>query len=122
MEYLKRDGPTVEEKRHAGLQACIDWSVTLWSRDERARFPKLSVFVGGLFAEDVAQVCQVANGSALLDSLRGRSLLVWEESLGKTRYRMPPTVGEYAARMLGDGAEWSRGPAETARSALPGSP
>lgn len=101
VEFLKGTGPGVEEKRHASIRACIDWSFNLLSPEEQALFPKLSVFVGGLFAEDVAQICQAGNASALLDSLQGQSLLLWEESLGGTRYRMLPTVREHAAEKLG---------------------
>ncbi len=104
MEYLKRTGPTVEEKRHAGIQACIDCSFSLLSPEEQTLFPKLSTFAGGFFSEDVAQVCQVENLAPLLDSLKGQSLLVWEESLGSTRYRMLPTVAEFTAAKLGDQA------------------
>ena len=104
-EYLRRSGPSVEEKRHAGITACIDWSFNLLSAKEQALFAGLSVFAGGFFAEDVAQVCQAKNASSRLDALRGNSLLLWEESLGETRYRMLPTVQEYATKKLGDRSE-----------------
>ena len=105
-EYLMRTGQGVDEKRHAGIQACIDWSFNLLSPQERALFPKLSVFVGGFFAVDVARVCLLEAGSVtgLLDSLRERSLLLWTESLDKMRYRVLPTVREYAAEKLGQQA------------------
>ncbi len=99
-EFLKKSGPGVEEKRHASIQACIDWSFNLLKRQEKLLFPSLSVFVGGFFAEDVAEVCQTPNAPMLLDSLREHSLLMWEESLEKTRYRMLPTTREYAAAKL----------------------
>jgi predicted ATPase/class 3 adenylate cyclase len=101
-EYLKRSGPSVEEKRHAGITACIDWSFNLLPPEEQALFAQVSVFVGGLFAEDVAQICQVKNAASILDTVRGKSLLLWDESLGKTRYRMLPTVREYATEKLAD--------------------
>ncbi len=106
MDFLQQaPGHTPEERRHESLRACIDWSFNLLPRKERALFPKLSVFVGGFFAADAAEVCGGKNAPALLDSLRERSLLVWEESLGKTRYRMLPTVREYAAERLGNRAK-----------------
>lgn len=105
MDFLKGAGPTVEEKRHAGIEACIDWSFNLLSPEEQALFPRLSVFVGGFFSEDASHVCEVEDVSPLLDSLRGQSLLVWEELLGRTRYRMLPTVRDYAAQRLGDQME-----------------
>ncbi len=100
-EFLKRSGPGLEEKRHASIQACIDWSFNLLKRQEKLLFPMLSVFVGGFFAEDVTEVCQTPNAPTLLNVLREHSLLMWEESLGKTRYRMLPTVREYAVAKLG---------------------
>ncbi len=108
IEFLKRAGDTADEKRHAGIRACVDWSFNLLPLKERTLFPKLSVFVGGFFADGATGVCGEKNAPALLDSLRERSLLVWEESLGKARYRMLPTVREYAAERLGDKAETVR--------------
>jgi predicted ATPase/class 3 adenylate cyclase len=100
--FLKRTGPTIEEKRHASIQACIDWSFSLLSLEEQELLAEVSVFVGGFFLEDVAQVCQEKNASRILDSLQAQSLLLWEESLGKTRYSMLPTVREYAVEKIGD--------------------
>lgn len=99
--YLKRCGPAIEEKRHASIQACIDWSFNLLPPAERMLFPKLSAFAGGFLSEDVAAVCEVLNASALIRSIQEQSFLFWEESIGKTRYRMLPTVREYAAAKLG---------------------
>ena len=101
-EYLKRAGPGAEEKRHASVKACVEWSFNLVSEQEKALLPKVCVFVGGFFADDVAQVCQMENASALLRSLQELSFLSWSESMGKTRYRMLPTVREYAAEKCGD--------------------
>lgn len=99
-EYLRRSGPGVDEKRHSSIEACIDWSFKLLSPEEQALFLKLSVFVGGFFADDVAQVCQAKKANSLLNLLYGHSLLLWEESLGKTRYKMLPTIQEYADEKL----------------------
>jgi len=104
-EFLKRTGPTIEEQRHASMWACIDWSFNHLSPEERALFPRLAVFAGGCFAEDVEAVCNVKNALTLLDSLFGQSLLAWEESVGETRYRMLPTVQEYAAEKLAGQAD-----------------
>jgi len=76
-QYLKRSGSGIDDKRHASIQACIDWSFNLLKKQEKLLFPKLSVFVGGFFAEDVTEVCQVNNASMLLNSLREHSLLIW---------------------------------------------
>ncbi len=87
------------------MWACIDWSFNLLSPEEKVFFPGLAVFVGGWFAEDVEAICNVKNALALLDSLCGQSLLVWEESLRKTRYRMLPTVQKHAVEKLGGKAD-----------------
>jgi predicted ATPase/class 3 adenylate cyclase len=103
--FLKRTGPTIEEKRHVSIQACIDWSFGLLLPEERELLGGISVFVGGFFPEDVAQVCGERNASAILDSLQAQSFLQSEESLVKTRYSMLPTVREYAVEKIGDKAE-----------------
>jgi predicted ATPase len=100
-DYLKRSGPGVSERRHASSEACFDWSFNLLVPEEQRLFSRLSVFVGGCFAEDAAEVCEQNNAAVVLDSLRRRSLLSSGESFGQTRYRMLPTIREYATRKLG---------------------
>ncbi len=101
LEYLARSGPGIEEQRHASLAACIDWAFGLLeSPDQRNLFAQLWVFAGGLFAEDVAALCRSNQPAAALEALRSRSLLAWEESLGRTRYRLLPTVRDYAGSKL----------------------
>ena len=101
-KYLAGAGASVETQRHASMEACIDWSFNLLSERQRSLFTKLSVFVGGFFADDVGQVCDERSAAQILDALNGRSLLAHEERLGKTRYRMLPTVQDYATAKLGD--------------------
>jgi predicted ATPase/class 3 adenylate cyclase len=99
-EYLQRTGSGVEEQRHAGIEACIDYSFNLLSADERTLFARLSIFRGNFGDRDVPGVCEMSDVPRLLDSLRGRSFLSMESSLGETRYRMLATLQEYAARRL----------------------
>lgn len=101
-KYLALAGASVETQRHASMEACIDWSFNLLSDRERSLFTKLSVFAGGFFADDVGQVCDEKSAAQILDAVNGRSLLAHEERLGKTRYRMLPTVQDYATAKLGD--------------------
>ena len=104
MTFLQRAGPAVEERRHASMNACLDWSFNLLSEAEKALFLQVSVFSGGFFAEDVEQICGSEDAGGLLDSLRAHSLLSWTEVLGRTRYRMLGTARDYAARKLGSEA------------------
>jgi predicted ATPase len=99
---LSRSGPGVEVGRHASIEACLEWSYGLLSADEQRLLVGLSVFAGGFFSSDVGPICEVEDPQTLLDKLRGRSLVFWEEAVGQPRYRMLPTVREYAARKLGD--------------------
>jgi predicted ATPase/class 3 adenylate cyclase len=101
-EYLRRSGPTIEERRHASMRACIDWSYSLLGREEQELFPQLAVFHGGFFAEDVAAVCQVGAAASVLQSLAAQSLIFWQDRRGKTRYGMLPTVRQVALEKLGD--------------------
>jgi predicted ATPase/class 3 adenylate cyclase len=106
-DYLKRTGPGVE-RRHASSEACFDWSFSLLTPEEQRLFARQSVFVGGCFIDDAAVVCGEDRAGVLLDSLRGRSMLVLDESSAQTRYRMLPSIREYAARKLGSEADGAR--------------
>jgi predicted ATPase len=101
LEFLTREGPALDE-RHASIIACIDWSFNLLPAEAKILFPKLSVFQGGFFTEDVEQVCQMQNAAKLLSILRMHSLLTREEQLGRNRYRMLGTVQDYANSRLGE--------------------
>src|SRR5208282_5177453 len=96
MKLLERAGAAVEERRHASMNACLDWSFNLLSEAEKVLFPRLSVFSGGFFAEDVGQICGGKDASGLLDSLRAHSLLSWAEAIDHTRYRMLGTARDFA--------------------------
>ena len=64
LEFLRHTGPAPDEKRHASIQACIDWSLKLLSQKERRLFTKLSVFAGGFFCDDVSKICSVGKEKA----------------------------------------------------------
>jgi tetratricopeptide (TPR) repeat protein len=104
MTFLQRAGPAVEERRHASMNACLDWSFNLLSEAEKALFLRVSIFSGGFFAEDVDQICGSKDAIGLLDSLRAHSLLSWTEAQDRTRYQMLGTARDYAATKLGSEA------------------
>lgn len=86
--------------RHQSMQACLDYSFGLLSDDAREVFPKLSIFAGGFFAEDVEAVCGASDTGELLVFLHERSLLARQDIIGRSRYSMLATVQEYAADKL----------------------
>jgi predicted ATPase len=100
LEFLQREGPLLDE-RHTSIRACIDWSFNLLPTDAQVLFPKLAVFQGGFFAEDVEQICQIPNGAKLLITLKNQSLLARDEQLAPIRYRMLGTVQDYTNSKLG---------------------
>jgi len=101
-EILSRPGAPPEDKRHASIQASLDWSYDLLFPEEKSLLPKLSVFAGGFFAEDVAEVCETEEAATLLDSLNQSSLIFRTESLARSRYGMLSTVNDYGAKKLGE--------------------
>lgn len=93
----------VADARHQTLQATMDWSYELLIDDERELLRGMSVFAGGSTLEAVAFVC--ADGDTeraleLVSRLVEASLVVAEDSLGVTRYRLLETVRQYAAEQL----------------------
>ena len=75
LNLLKRRGSGVTT-RHQSMRACLDYSFGLLSDDAREVFPKLAVFAGGFFVEDVEAVCGRSEAAELLVSLHERSLLI----------------------------------------------
>ncbi len=101
-EYLRCNPEAVADPRHISMSTCLDWSYHLLPPEAQTLLARLSVFVGGFFPESTEMVCAITNPQELLDNLYSRSFLQWQESLGKQRYSMLPTVQEYAAKKLGD--------------------
>ena len=55
-KLLKSESRTADP-RHRTLRATIDWSFVLLSEEEKALFPRLSVFAGGWSLEAAEKVC-----------------------------------------------------------------
>jgi predicted ATPase/class 3 adenylate cyclase/DNA-binding CsgD family transcriptional regulator len=97
-------------RRQQTLRASVDWSHDLLTEPERVLFRRLAVFLGG-FDLDAAQ--SVAGGDDLarhqvldlLALLVDKSLVVAENTRGRTRYRLLETVRQYAAEKLSESGE-----------------
>jgi predicted ATPase len=97
-------------RRQQTLRASVDWSHALLTGPERVLFRRLAVFLGG-FDLDAARA--VAGGGEVerfqvLDQLTllvDKSLVVADNSGGRTRYRLLETVRQYALEKLAESGE-----------------
>ncbi len=107
---LLTGGARTAVRRQQTLRASVDWSHALLTEPERVLFRRLAVFLGG-FDFDAAQA--VAGGGEVeryqvLDQLTllvDKSLVVADDSGGRTRYRLLETVRQYALEKLGESGE-----------------
>ena len=107
---LLTGGARTAVRRQQTLRASVDWSHALLTEPERVLFRRLAVFLGG-FDLDAAQA--VAGGGdvqryQVLDQLTllvDKSLVVADDSRGRTRYRLLETVRQYALEKLGESGE-----------------
>ena len=107
---LLTGGARTAVRRQQTLRASVDWSHALLTETERILFRRLAAFLGG-FDLDAAQA--VAGDAELeryqiLDQLAllvDKSLVVAENSGGRTRYRLLETVRQYAQEKLGESGE-----------------
>jgi len=113
---LLTGGARTAVRRQQTLRASVDWSHALLTGPERVLFRRLAVFLGG-FDLDAAQfVCGGTDVERyqVLDQLTllvDKSLVVADNSGGRTRYRLLETVRQYALEKLGESGE-----ADTVRS------
>src|SRR6202161_4383271 len=104
---LLTGGARTAVRRQQTLRASVDWSHALLTEPERVLFRGLAAFLGG-FDFDAAQT--VASGDEierfqaldLLTLLVDKSLVVADDSRGRTRYRLLETVRQYALEKLGE--------------------
>ena len=107
---LLTGGARTAVRRQQTLRASVDWSHALLTEPERVLFRRLAVFLGG-FDLDAAQA--VAGGGDveryqvldLLTLLVDKSLVVAENSGGRTHYRLLETVRQYALEKLAESGE-----------------
>jgi predicted ATPase/class 3 adenylate cyclase len=107
---LLTGGARTAVRRQQTLRASVDWSHALLTEPERVLFRRLAVFLGG-FDLDAAQA--VAGGGdveryQVLDQLTllvDKSLIVAENTSGRTRYRLLETVRQYALEKLAESSE-----------------
>jgi predicted ATPase len=98
---LLTGGARTVVRRQQRLRASVDWSHALLTEPERVVFRRLAVFIGGF---DLAAAQAVAGGGDveryqvldLLTLLVDKSLVVAENTGGRTRYRLLETVRQYA--------------------------
>ena len=92
--------------RHQTLNAVIDWSYDLLEPEEQLLLCQLSLFSGGFFLEAAETICNSAYVDAeqdlpytetidLIFNLHDKSLLITEEYLTRTRYRLPVPLQLY---------------------------
>jgi predicted ATPase/class 3 adenylate cyclase len=107
---LLTGGSRTAVRRQQTLRASVDWSHALLTEPERVLFRRLAAFLAG-FDLDAAQAV-VGDGDVqryqVLDQLTllvDKSLVVTENSSGRTRYRMLETVRQYALEKLAESGE-----------------
>jgi predicted ATPase/class 3 adenylate cyclase len=96
--------------RQQTLRALIDWSCDLLSDPERAILRRLSVFAGGWTLEAAEAVCTGAGIESwevldLLTRLVDKSLVLYGEQSGASRYRLLETVRQYSRDRLLESGE-----------------
>ncbi|MFD0343296.1 ATP-binding protein [Streptomyces sp. NPDC127117] len=91
--------------RHQTLRTAVGWSHELCAPEQRLLWARLSVFAGQFDLEAVEYVCSGADlpADSVLDVLSGllaQSVVLREDTVQGTRYRMLDTVREYGAEWL----------------------
>ncbi len=109
LELLARAGPRAgHDRRHASMQAVIEWSWQQLDDTQRALLTGLTVFVGGCTREAATAVCGDGTNDVplLLDELHAHSLLQLRgsgavDSGAGLRITLPEPLREFAAARLG---------------------
>jgi predicted ATPase/DNA-binding CsgD family transcriptional regulator len=107
---LLTGGARTAVRRQQTLRASVDWSHALLTEPERVVFHRLAVFLGGFDLDAAAAVADDAPVQRhqvldLLTLLIDKSLVVVENTEGRTRYRLMETVRQYALEKLGESGE-----------------
>ncbi len=107
---LLTGGARTAVRRQQTLRASVDWSHALLTETEQILFRRLAVFLGGFdldAAQAVAGDAEVERYQILdqLALLVDKSLVIAENTGGRTRYRLLETVRQYAQEKLGESGE-----------------
>ncbi len=107
---LLTGGARTAVRRQQTLRASVDWSHTLLTESERTLFRRLAAFLGGFdldAAQAVAGTTEIERYQVLdqLSLLVDKSLVVAENTSGRTRYHLLETVRQYALEKLGESGE-----------------
>jgi predicted ATPase len=90
-------------ERHQTLHHAVQWSYDLLTDDEKALLNRCSVFAGGFDLAGAQAVADSGDKFAildLLDSLVRKSLVVADQSSGRTRFSMLETIRQFAEEQL----------------------
>ena len=104
---LLTGGSRTSLPRQQTLRALIDWGYDLLEPRQKALLCRLSVFAGGWTLEMAEKICsdeQIDEWEVLdlLGSLVEKSLVVYDETEGHSRYRLLQTIRQYSAERLED--------------------
>jgi predicted ATPase len=107
---LLTGGPQVLTSRQQTLSASVGWSHDLLSPAERTLFRRMSVFAGGFSLDGAEAVCSgdgldPLDVLDLLTQLVDKSLVVPEDDLAGTRYRLLETIRQFGSDRLADAGE-----------------
>ena len=107
---LLTGGARTAVRRQQTLRASVDWSHALLTEPERVLLRRLASFLGGFDFEAARAVAgggEVARYQVLdqLTLLVDKSLVVADNRVGITRYRLLETVRQYALEKLGESGE-----------------
>jgi predicted ATPase/DNA-binding CsgD family transcriptional regulator len=106
-------GSRAAPARHQTLQAAIDWSFGLCSRQERTLWARLSVFAGGTTLAAAEEVCAGGSlaGEDVIEALTGlvdKSIVISEDVGGNRRFRLLELIRQYGSDRLRDWGEHAR--------------
>jgi non-specific serine/threonine protein kinase len=102
---LLTSGSRTALPRHQTLEAAIDWSYDLLSREEQILLRRLAVFSGGWTLEAAEEVAKFGEEDnivilGLLSQLVDKSLVLVDEKEHTKRYRLLETVRQYGINKL----------------------
>lgn len=105
LDVLRRRGSPKDKQ--ADLYRVVASSFLLLDSRESGLLDRLSVFVGGFFADDAAEVCGWSKTALLngLSTLRDHSLVQAQPQADRTRYKLLDTVREFLDQLPRDDEE-----------------